>query len=69
MIDDVDERDLEEALAKAYVIGDHAEQTAATAPPELAAALRRSAAAMIANIEKALETLRAEKRRRRLASH
>jgi hypothetical protein len=66
MIDESDEKDLEEALAKAYMIADHANLRAASAPPEMAAALRRSAGAMIANIEKALELLRARNRRRRL---
>jgi hypothetical protein len=64
MLDESDEKDLEEALAKAYMIADHAEMRAGNAAPEMAAALRRSAGAMISNIEKALELVRAQNRRR-----
>ena len=64
MIEDIDERDVEEALAKARRLADRAEEAAAKAPPEMAAALRRSAASMVYNLERALEVLQKDKRRR-----
>jgi hypothetical protein len=57
-----DEKDLEEALGKAYRLAEHAEQAAMRAPPEMAVALRRSAASMVTNLENALDVLRRARR-------
>jgi hypothetical protein len=65
MIEDVDEKDVEDALAKARKFAEGVEQAAGKSPPELANALRRSAHAMVYNLEKALEVLQQERRRRR----
>lgn len=64
MIEGVEEKDLEEALEKARRLADRAEEAAAKAPPQMAAALRRSSRSMVTNLEKALELLQKENRRR-----
>jgi hypothetical protein len=63
MIEGVEEKDVEEALEKARKLAERAEEAASRAPPELARALRRSAHAMVYNLEKALEVLQKENRR------
>ena len=65
MIDGVQEADVEAALDKARRLAERAEQAACNAPPEMARALRRSAHSMVYNLEKALELLQQENRRRR----
>jgi hypothetical protein len=62
MVDDIDEQDIVEALQKARALASRAEEAASKAPPEMAAALRRSSAAMVTNLERALDVLRESRR-------
>jgi hypothetical protein len=64
MIDGIEEADVEAALAKARRLAERAEEAACKAPPEMARALRRSAHSMVYNLERALEVLQKENRRR-----
>jgi hypothetical protein len=63
MIEGVEEKDVEEALAKARKLAERAEEAASKAPPEMARALRRSAQSMVYNLERALEVLQRENRK------
>jgi hypothetical protein len=62
MIDDVEEKEVEEALAKARKFAERADQAASNAPPEMARAIRRSAHSMVYNLEMALAVLQKHKR-------
>ena len=64
MIEGVEEKDVEAALEKARKLAERAEEAASKAPPDLARALRRSAHSMVFNLEKALEVLQKENRRK-----
>lgn len=61
MIEDVEEKDVVEALRKARQLADRVNETAATMPADHAERMRRSADSMVTNLAMALEVLRKSK--------